>query len=203
MSATSQTSLGAAEPLTLEGIPGPKAFVRDLVDGQQIDSPFVVRDRTRRQKRNGESFLKLQLGDVTGSVEGVVWDGVEEIAAVAVPGAVVVVTGSYCVDQRYGSCITVRTVREAVPGSFDLAYLMDAPPISFDKMCSDLRDLIGTVQNRDLRELLDRFFAEGSSVWERWCHAPAAKHYHQAYRHALSACTPCATDRLCSSSPCR
>ena len=25
-----------------------KAFVRDLVDGQQVQSPFVVRDRTRR-----------------------------------------------------------------------------------------------------------------------------------------------------------
>ncbi|MEA2458464.1 MAG: hypothetical protein QOC95_1436, partial [Thermoleophilaceae bacterium] len=50
--------------LPIEGIPCAKAFVRDLVDGQQIESPFVVRDRTRRQKRNGECFLKLQLGDV-------------------------------------------------------------------------------------------------------------------------------------------
>src|SRR5215208_4207919 len=125
MSGTSQTSF-------LEGIPCSKAFVRDLVDGQQVESPFVVRDRTRRQKRNGESFLKLQLGDVTGSVEGVVWDGVDEVSAIAVPGAVVVVAGLYCVDQRYGSCITVRSVRAATPGTFEPADLMDAPPISFD-----------------------------------------------------------------------
>ena len=100
-----------------------KSFVRDLSDGQHVDSPFVVRDRSRRRKRNGDSFLKLQLADCTGTVEGVVWDGVEEIAAVTVPGSIVVVSGRYSVDQRYGSCITVREVREAPPGSFDPADL--------------------------------------------------------------------------------
>src|SRR4051794_16921676 len=119
-----------------------KAFVRDLTDGQQVDSPFVVRDRSRRQKRNGESFLKLQLADCTGTVEGVVWDGVEDVAAVAVPGSIVVVTGRYSVDQRYGSCITVRAAREATPGSFDPADLTDAPPIAFDDMALALRDVI-------------------------------------------------------------
>jgi 3'-5' exoribonuclease len=190
MSGTSQTSLEAAEPLTLgqvplDGLPCAKVFVRDLVDGQQIESPFVVRDRTRRQKRNGDCFLKLQLGDVTGSVEGVAWDGVDEIAAVAEPGTVVVVAGRYSVDQRYGSCITVRAVHEATPGSYDLADLMDCPPHSFDTMLRDMRALLETVREPDLRALLDRFFAEGSRVWQRWCDAPAAKHYHQAYKHGL------------------
>jgi 3'-5' exoribonuclease len=185
MSATSQTPLGAAEPLPLEGLACSKAFVRDLVDGQQLESPFVVRDRTRRQKRNGDCFLKLQLGDVTGAVEGVVWDDVDQVAAVAEPGQVVIVCGHYCVDQRYGSCITVRSVRAAEPGTFDLSDLMDAPPKPFEEMVDGLRKLLGTVRNPDLQELLGRFFAEDSPVWRRWADAPAAKHYHQAYRHGL------------------
>ena len=45
-----------------------KVFVRDLSDGARVESPFVVRDVTRRQKKNGDSFLKLQLGDATGAV---------------------------------------------------------------------------------------------------------------------------------------
>ena len=36
-----------------------------------------------------------------------------------------------------------------------------------------------------LRELLDRFFGERSPIWERFRDAPAAKVYHQAYRHGL------------------
>src|SRR3954452_2741861 len=105
-----------------------KAFVRDLVDGQLVESPFLVRDRTRREKRNGEAFLKLQLGDVTGAVEAVVWDGVDEAQAVATVGAVVIVAGRYEVKERYGACVTVRSLREAPAGGYDLADLMDAPP---------------------------------------------------------------------------
>src|SRR3954471_20323461 len=93
----------------IDGVAASKAFVRDLVDGQQIESPFLVRDRTRREKRNGEPFLKLQLGDVTGTVEAVVWEGVDEALAAAAVGAVVVVAGRYEVRERYGSCITARS----------------------------------------------------------------------------------------------
>src|SRR5919197_1430878 len=66
-----------------------KLFVRDLVDGQTVDSVFAVRERTRRQKKNGEGFLKLQLGDISGTVEAVVWDGVDDLYERCPPGGVV------------------------------------------------------------------------------------------------------------------
>ena len=50
---------------------------------------------------------------------------------------------------------------------------------------SDLRELIETVQNRSLRELLDRFFGAETQSWIRFREAPAAKHYHQAYTGGL------------------
>jgi 3'-5' exoribonuclease len=52
-------------------------------------------------------------------------------------------------------------------------------------LVADLRSLIGTMQNPHLRALLDRVLGEGSPIWERWRKAPAAKYYHQAYRHGL------------------
>jgi 3'-5' exoribonuclease len=170
---------------SLDGVPCGKVFIRDLADGQQVESPFVVRERVRREKRNGEPFLKLQLGDVTGLVEGVVWDGVDEAMETTAPGAVVIVAGRYELKERYGACITVRSVREAPAGSFDPADLMDAPPVGFETMVADLRALVETIQDRDLRALLDRFLAEESALWKRWSEAPAAKTYHQAYRHGL------------------
>jgi len=44
---------------------------------------------------------------------------------------------------------------------------------------------VATVQDRDLRQLLDRLLGEGSPGWERFRQAPAAKYYHQAYPHGL------------------
>ena len=162
-----------------------KVFVRDLADGARVESPFVVREATRRQKRNGDAFLKLKLGDVTGAVEAVVWDGVESACEAAALGAVVIAAGTFSVDDKYGACLTVRSLRPARDDEYDPADLQDGPSISYDQMVADLRALTGTVQDPHLRALLDRFFAEGSEVWEVWRAAPAAKHYHQAYRHGL------------------
>jgi len=49
----------------------------------------------------------------------------------------------------------------------------------------DLRELIATVQGPHLRALLASVFAEGSATWTAYREAPAAKRYHQAYRHGL------------------
>jgi 3'-5' exoribonuclease len=63
-----------------------RCFVRDLADGQEVNEVFLVRAHNRRQKRNGENFLKLQLGDTTGAVEAVIWDEVDALAPICPTG---------------------------------------------------------------------------------------------------------------------
>ena len=92
-----------------------KAFARELEDGQAVDSVFVVRERVRREKRNGDQFLKLRLSDVTGTVDGVVWDDVDAFVDASAPGTVVRVEGRFAVDSRYGGCITIRHVTRDHP----------------------------------------------------------------------------------------
>jgi 3'-5' exoribonuclease len=162
-----------------------RCFVRDLVDGQEVDEVFVVRAHSRRQKRNGEAFLKLQLGDLTGAVEAVVWDGVEELAPECGTGAIVRVSGRHAVDERYGAAITVRRLRAAGAGEYELADLTEESPVPYEQMAADLDSLIATIQRPHLRELLGRLIGESSETGRRWHRAPAAKYYHQAYRHGL------------------
>jgi 3'-5' exoribonuclease len=162
-----------------------KEFVRDLVDGQSVDSVFVVRERTLRQKRNGEAFLKLKLGDVTGAVEAVIWDGVDDLAPTCEAGGVVRCSGRYAVDGRYGACVTVRSLRPADESEYDPADLLEGPPVAYDKLAEDLDALVETVQAPHLRELLRRLLSRAEGTGARWHRAPAAKYYHQAYRHGL------------------
>jgi 3'-5' exoribonuclease len=169
------------ETLPLQG----KVFVRDLCDGDSVDSCFVVRERVRREKRNGEVFMKLQLGDSSGTVEGVCWDCSDELWSAAAPGTVVRVLGPYSVHAQYGKSLTIRALRPAEPGEYEPSDLMDGPSAAFGQMVEDLRALVATIQKPALRQLLESFFAEGSEVWRRWSTAPAAKKYHQAYRHGL------------------
>ena len=165
--------------------PGPTRLLREMSDGDQITGAFVVRERERRQKRNGEDFLRVVLADKTGTVPAIAWDGVAESFEICAPGSIVIVRGSFAIHPQFGKQIKLVAVRVAGPGEYDAEQLAEGPQRSVDLLETDLRELIGTVQNPSLRELLDRFFGAGTESWARFREAPAAKHYHQAYAGGL------------------
>jgi 3'-5' exoribonuclease len=156
-----------------------KCFVRDLTDGQEVNSIFVVRAHSRRLRRTGEAFLKLRLGDVSGSMEAVIWDDVDRFAPICPSGAIVRVLGHYCVDERYGGALTIKRMRAAMEGEYDLADLMEGSPVPYAQLCADLDEIVETIQRPHLRDLLGRL------IGQAYHEAPAAKYYHQAYRHGL------------------
>jgi 3'-5' exoribonuclease len=162
-----------------------KEFVRDLVDGQDVDSVFVVRERARKEARNGSHYIRLQLGDVTGSLPAFIWDDVEDMEPDCMRGGVVRAVGRYSVHERYGPQLVVRALRSATEAEYDPADLHEGPSTPVGQMAADLQALIDTVQRPHLRELLRRLLGPDTKVGRRWHLAPAAKHYHQAYRHGL------------------
>ena len=59
------------------------------------------------------------------------------------------------------------------------------PPRPVEQMEADLRELVATVRQPSLRALLDAVFGERTATWRKFRDAPAAKSFHQAYRHGL------------------
>ena len=162
-----------------------RCFVRDLADGQEVNEVFVVRAHTRRQRRNGDPFLKLQLGDMTGAVEAVIWDEVDAYSPICPAGSVVRILGRFSVDERYGPGVTVKRMRAAAEHEYDVADLTEAPPVPYEQMAADLDSLVETVQRPHLRTLLGRLIDSSTETGAAYHSAPAAKYYHQAYRHGL------------------
>jgi 3'-5' exoribonuclease len=135
-------------------------LVRDFAEGQEIEQVLAVRGPG-------------SLADRTGSIAAV---GAEECAA----GTVVHVTG-----RVEGGRLLVRALRPAREDEYALEDLLDGPHRTAEGMESDLRELVATVQDPHLRALLEAVFGPGSPTWEPFRDAPAAKRYHQAYRHGL------------------
>ncbi len=156
-----------------------------LSDGDRVESEYVVRERSRRPTKRGGEWLSLKLSDATGTVTAKSWDEVEQRFAVAEPGTIVRIAGRYESSSQWGDALIVEAIAPAVEGTYDPADLLEVSPIPLERMEQDLLALLETIQNPDLRDLLDRFFAPASEGWERFRDAPAAKHYHQAYRHGL------------------
>jgi 3'-5' exoribonuclease len=160
-------------------------LLNELTDGMEIDQVLLVRESERRQRRDGGDYLRLQLGDRTGTVACMVWEELGEVEELACAGEAVRVRGRYTVHPRFGPQINLRGLEPALPGSYAPEDLLDGPARSVDQMESEVRELLDTIQEPHLRTLLRRVFGEDSELWAGYRVAPAAKYYHQAYRHGL------------------
>ncbi len=160
-------------------------LVNEFSDGIEIDQVMLVREAERRQRRDGGDYLRLQLGDRTGAVVSMVWEELAGIEELARAGAAVHVRGRYTVHPRFGPQINLRGLTEAVPGSYSPEDLLDGPARGVAQMEEEVRELLATIQEPHLRTLLERVFGEDSELWAGYRIAPAAKYYHQAYRHGL------------------
>jgi 3'-5' exoribonuclease len=101
------------------------------------------------------------------------------------------VRGRFALSEQYGPQIKVDAVASAPEGTYDPTELSPSTDIPLERLEADMRELIGTIQDRDLRLVLDCFFGPETAAWKRFRTAPAAKMYHQAFtggllEHALS-----------------
>jgi 3'-5' exoribonuclease len=143
-------------------------LVRQLTEGQEVDLILLVRER---------ADARVTLADRTGSLSATL---PPEVAAACEPGACVRVTGR--VERGR---LAVEALRPARSDEYSLQDLLDGPRIGVERMEADLRELVATVQCDHLRALLEHAFAPGGETWAAFREAPAAKRYHQAYRHGL------------------
>jgi 3'-5' exoribonuclease len=160
-------------------------FVRELAEGQEIEQVLLVRERELRKRGDGSEYLKLSLADRTGAIVGIASDGARELEPLCDPGDCLHVSGRFELHPRYGAQITVRGLRAAEPHEYDLDQLLDGPLRPVAGMETALRDLIEQVRSPHLRALLDHVLGPDAPTWPAFRDAPAAKRFHQAYRHGL------------------
>ncbi len=160
-------------------------LINELTDGAEVDQVLLVRQLERRPRRDGGDYLRLLLGDRTGAVAAMVWEGLEQTEALARAGEPVHVRGRYCLHPRFGPQLNLRELAAAESGSYSPSDLLAGALREAGQMERDLRELILTIQEPHLRQLLERVLGERSEMWAGYRVAPAAKYYHQAYPHGL------------------
>jgi 3'-5' exoribonuclease len=160
-------------------------LVREFTDGAEVDAVLLVRSVELRPRRDGADELELALADRSGHVTARVADRAAELAPLCRASTPLRVVGRFTRHPRHGGRIEVRALHPAAPGSFSLGDLLDGPPRAPEQMESDLRELVATIHQPHLRALLDRVLGPDAPTWPQFRDAPAAKHFHQAYRHGL------------------
>src|SRR5271156_6211932 len=169
-------------------------YLSDLKPNQVFTTTFLVHGKDVRQKKSGEPYLSLQLGDRSGEVDAKMWDNVAEIVDTFERDDFVKVKGLLQIFQNRLQ-MTVHKMARVLDADVDFADFFPASTRDPMEMFAELRALVAGMRNPHLRGLLEAFLNDEPRA-RMYRTAPAAKHVHHAFlggliEHVLSVCRLC------------
>jgi 3'-5' exoribonuclease len=196
-----RSTRGAASDLDAKSFCGdafPWPLIGELADGEDVTAIYLVLESRRAETRTNKPYLKLVLGDSSGTIDAMVWEEADRWEPFCAVEAVVGVRG------RVGSFqdrlqLRVQSVVAIAASPEDMARLLPASRRSRDVMERELASLVASVEDPGLRTLLERCLGTETEMGAVFRSHPAAKRNHHAYlsgllEHSLSVAGAC--DRL-------
>jgi 3'-5' exoribonuclease len=169
-------------------------FVSELESGKMSTAVFLVQAKEIRQKKTGEPYLSLTLGDRTGDLDAKMWDNVADVMDTFGRDDFVRVRGILQVYNNRPQ-FTLHKLQRVDEAAVDPSDFFPASSRDPEEMLAELRRQICAMSNPHLRGLLELVFSD-ETVARRFSKAPAAKFIHHAYlggliEHVLSMCGLC------------
>jgi 3'-5' exoribonuclease len=167
------------------------SFVTDLLSEQNITTFFLVHEKEVRNTREGRAYLRLELGDRSGTIEARMWEQFETAAKDIQRDDFVKVQARVEV-YRNRPQLAVQQLRLAKPEEIDLADYLPHTTADVDKMFGELRGYAESISNPWLKKLALAILGDPETA-RCYKRAPAAKVMHHAYlggllEHVISLC---------------
>jgi len=166
-------------------------LIRELKPNETATAVFLVHSKEIRQKRTGEPYLSLLLGDRSGEIDAKMWDNVAEVMDTFDRDNFIKIKG---LMQLYNnrSQLTIHKLRRVEDSEVDFRDFFPASQRDPDAMWAELRAIVAAIGNEHIRVLINAFL-DDPDIAARYRIAPAAKTIHHAFRsglleHVLSLC---------------
>ena len=156
-----------------------KLFVKDLEPDPSITGFFLVHEKEVRNTANGKPYLRMELGDRTGTVEARMWDQFEAVAKEINRDDFIKVQARAEL-YRNKPQLTLQQVRVAKPDEIDLGDFLLRTPYDVEELYKQILGYIGGMKNPWLQQLCSKILTDPAIV-PRFKRAPAAKVMHHAY----------------------
>jgi 3'-5' exoribonuclease len=188
-----------------EALPGPREWIGSapfpwppahaVGTGELFHACFFLVGLQVLRTKADKPYLRLQLQDAHGAIEGRVWDMAEQIAGMLRDGIYIGVRGRVEVFNGERQ-LKVEEIAQIHVGRDELEHFMPRSPRDPGAMDRELAERIASVQDVPLRTLLERMLAPNTDIGAGYRLAPAAKYNHHAYlggliEHTLSIVAVC------------
>ena len=158
-------------------------FVTDLLSEQNITTFFLVHEKQVRNTREGRAYLRLELGDRSGTIEARMWEQFETVAKDISRDDFVKVQARVEIYRNKPQLAVVQ-LRLAKPEEIDLADYLPHTTADVEKMWAQLLAYAESLGNPWLKRLVLGIIAD-PEVARCYKRAPAAKVMHHAYLGGL------------------
>jgi 3'-5' exoribonuclease len=166
-------------------------YVNELEPNRVITTSLLVHSKEIRQKKTGEPYLSLLLGDRTGELDAKMWDNVADVMETFDRDDFVRVKGLIQIFHNRPQ-LTIHKMRRMDDTEVDFADFFPASERQPDEMWAELRSIVARMTDVHLKALLDAIL-DDPEIARRYRTAPAAKQIHHAWlggliEHVLSLC---------------
>lgn len=153
-----------------------KVYVKNIAARDQVDAPFLVKDKAIGMAKNGKPYMTLKLMDCTGEVEGRIWDRVDEFSARFNRDDFVLVSGKASVYLGRMQLV-IQELNRLEEAEIDLVDFLPVSARPVDEMVAELQAVIDMMDDPDLKSLMEHFLSDADFM-AGYTRAPAAKAMH-------------------------
>lgn len=160
-----------------------KTFIRELKEGQPVDSVFLVVNKELRPRKTDGQYLRLILADKTGEIYCNMWDNFQKAFATFQIDDYVRIKGNAKMYQQKLQ-LSLTDLQKVDSSEVDLKDFQKTSNRGADEMWKELNAFISSVENRHLKQLLNNIFQD-EEIKSLFSTAPAAKALHHSFNGGL------------------
>ncbi len=160
-----------------------KPFIDEIKENDNVDSLFLVREKSSGVTKTGSIYLKLKLGDRSGEIEGRIWTLAETFSPLFERDDFVHVRGK-AVSFQGQLQVNIVQIERVGEEAIELPDFFPKTERNIDDMLKALVEIGRQVKNPHLHRLLSLFW-EDDRFLERFKIAPASKWIHHNYLGGL------------------
>jgi len=166
-----------------------KIYAVDIKENENVDSLFLVREKTSSVTKTGNPYLKVRLGDRSGEIEGRIWSSAETFTEFFQRDDFVRIKGKAVFFQDRLQ-VNISHIGRVEDEGITLSDFFPTTEKDVAQMCDSLIQISQEVKNPHLRNLLNLFWNDQPFL-DGFRKAPASKQIHHAYigglmEHTLS-----------------
>lgn len=155
-------------------------YIGMLREGERINDIYLCKHKQAAVTKNGKAYENVILQDKTGTIDAKIWDpnsgGIEDFEAFDYIDVVGDVSNFQGALQ-----VSIKRARKAREGEYDPADYLPVSERDVDEMYEELKQILGTVENPYLVQLIDMYFVHNEAFEKAFKFHSAAKAVHHGF----------------------